>query len=140
MRWRRTFISPKMALSSYPTYVPNPSHPYFIVVTFPPPGRLIVIQDATLKRCFGRSEKIIDCLWSDLSRLRTLEEPHEAMPRLADLLEYLARPGLEDVWVLLDIKVDESPLHPSLDPSTPVSVYSHLLHRALMVIAVGAGR
>jgi hypothetical protein len=27
------------------------------------------------------------------------------MPRLSDLLEYLASPGVEDVWVLLDIKV-----------------------------------
>jgi len=27
------------------------------------------------------------------------------MPRLADLLEYLAQPGLEEIWVLLDIKV-----------------------------------
>ena len=27
------------------------------------------------------------------------------MPRLKDLLEYLATPGLEDIWVLLDIKV-----------------------------------
>jgi phosphatidylglycerol phospholipase C len=27
------------------------------------------------------------------------------MPRLEDLLEYLATPGLEDIWVLLDIKV-----------------------------------
>lgn len=27
------------------------------------------------------------------------------MPRLVDLLRYLAEPGLEDVWVLLDIKV-----------------------------------
>jgi hypothetical protein len=28
------------------------------------------------------------------------------MPRLADLLEYLASPGLqEDIWLLLDIKV-----------------------------------
>lgn len=27
------------------------------------------------------------------------------MPTLKDLLEYLATPGLEDVWVLLDIKV-----------------------------------
>ena len=27
------------------------------------------------------------------------------MPRLIDLLEYLAQPGLEDIWVLLDIKV-----------------------------------
>jgi hypothetical protein len=27
------------------------------------------------------------------------------MPRLLDLLEYVAQPGLEDIWVLLDIKV-----------------------------------
>jgi phosphatidylglycerol phospholipase C len=27
------------------------------------------------------------------------------MPRLKDLLEYLTTPGLEDMWVLLDIKV-----------------------------------
>lgn len=27
------------------------------------------------------------------------------MPRLADLLDYLAQPGLEEIWVLLDIKV-----------------------------------
>jgi hypothetical protein len=27
------------------------------------------------------------------------------MPRLKDLLEYLATPGLEETWVLLDIKL-----------------------------------
>jgi hypothetical protein len=27
------------------------------------------------------------------------------MPRLKDLLEYLNEPGLEDIWILLDIKV-----------------------------------
>lgn len=27
------------------------------------------------------------------------------MPRLVDLLEYLTKPGLEDIWILLDIKV-----------------------------------
>lgn len=27
------------------------------------------------------------------------------MPRLRDLLEYLATPGLEDIWVLLDVKI-----------------------------------
>lgn len=32
-------------------------------------------------------------------------EPHEGIPRLADLLEYLAQPGLEDKWAFLDIKV-----------------------------------
>jgi hypothetical protein len=37
--------------------------------------------------------------------MKTLKEPHESMPRLADLLEYLAQPGLEEIWVLLDIKV-----------------------------------
>lgn len=30
------------------------------------------------------------------------------MPRLKELLEYLASPGLEDLWVLLDIKVARS--------------------------------
>lgn len=28
------------------------------------------------------------------------------MPRLKDLLEFLATPGLEEIWVLLDIKLD----------------------------------
>jgi tubulin gamma len=37
--------------------------------------------------------------------MKTLKEPHESLPRLVDLLEYLAQPGLEEVWVLLDIKV-----------------------------------
>jgi len=31
------------------------------------------------------------------------------MPRLKDLLEYLAAPGREDVWLLLDIKLDNDP-------------------------------
>ena len=62
-------------------------------------------QDKDLKRCFGRPEKIIDCEWEFLSKLKTLKEPHESMPRLADLLEYLAQPGMEEIWVMLDIKV-----------------------------------
>lgn len=37
--------------------------------------------------------------------MRTLRAPHERMPRLRDVLEYLATPGLEDIWLLLDIKV-----------------------------------
>jgi hypothetical protein len=28
------------------------------------------------------------------------------MPRLIDLLEYLASPDLEDIWIILDIKLD----------------------------------
>ena len=30
------------------------------------------------------------------------------MPRLRDLLEYVAQPGLEHVWILLDIKLDNN--------------------------------
>lgn len=50
-------------------------------------------------------QKIADCDWSYLSTLKTLREPKQSMPRLLDLLEYLAQPGLESIWVLLDVKV-----------------------------------
>ena len=63
------------------------------------------IQDATMKRCFGKDDKIIDCTWEYLSKQRTLREPHEPMPTLRELLEYMVNPGLEKTWLLLDIKV-----------------------------------
>ena len=31
------------------------------------------------------------------------------MARLTDLLEYLSRPGLEEIWLLIDIKMDDDP-------------------------------
>ena len=65
-------------------------------------------QDATLKRCFGVDKKIIDCKWEYIRTLRTTREPAEPMPRLKELLEYLVSPGLEEIWVLLDIKVDNA--------------------------------
>lgn len=45
--------------------------------------------------------------WAYLSTLRTLRSPRQPMPRLSDLLSYLAEPGNESVWLLLDIKVDD---------------------------------
>jgi glycerophosphoryl diester phosphodiesterase len=71
-------------------------------------GVVILSHDADLKRCFGINKKIIDCDWAELSQLRTLQEPHEPMPRLLDLLEYIAQPGLEHIWILLDIKLDNN--------------------------------
>ncbi|KAF3049267.1 gamma-tubulin [Didymella keratinophila] len=71
-------------------------------------GVVVLSHDKNLKRCFGRSEKLIDVDYEFVSKLKTLKEPHESMPRLADLLEYLAQPGLEDVWLLLDIKLDNN--------------------------------
>jgi hypothetical protein len=52
--------------------------------------------------------KIIDCDWEYISGLRTLREPHEPMPRLLDLVEYLAQPEMAQIWLLLDIKVSPS--------------------------------
>lgn len=72
-----------------------------------------IIQDPTLQRCYGIKKKIADCDWSYLKTLRTLQAPHEPMPRLLDILEYLRQPGLEHIWVLLDIKV-RNPDHTSL--------------------------
>lgn len=66
---------------------------------------VVLSHDATLSRCFGQPDKIIEKDWSYISTLKTLKEPQQSMPRLQDLLEYLAQPGLEDVWLLLDIKV-----------------------------------
>ncbi|KAF2758358.1 PLC-like phosphodiesterase [Pseudovirgaria hyperparasitica] len=69
-------------------------------------GVVVLSHDADLQRCFGQPDKIITRDWSYLSTLRTLAAPHESMPRLKDLLEYLTQPGCEHIWVLLDVKVD----------------------------------
>lgn len=69
-------------------------------------GVVVLSHDQDLMRCFGREEKIIDCDYEFLSKLRTLKAPYEPLPRLADLLEYLTQPGLEEIWVMLDIKLD----------------------------------
>ncbi len=71
-------------------------------------GVVVLSHDADLKRCFGIGKKIIDCDWAELSQLRTLQEPHEPMPRLLDLLEYITQPGLDHIWILLDIKLDNN--------------------------------
>lgn len=74
-------------------------------------GVVVLSHDPTLKRCYGKPDKIIDCEWEYLSTLRTTGENPQPMPRLLDLLDYLASPGLEELWVLLDIKV-RTPLTP----------------------------
>lgn len=65
----------------------------------------MIFQDATLKRCFGKPDKIIDRNWAYISEQRTIKEPHEPMPRLDELLRYLASSGQENTWLLLDLKV-----------------------------------
>jgi phosphatidylglycerol phospholipase C len=66
---------------------------------------VVISHDASLKRCYGLDKKVIDCNWDEIKDLRTIREPHEPLPRLKDLLEYLAEPGMEEMWLLLDIKL-----------------------------------
>ncbi|KAK5170167.1 uncharacterized protein LTR77_004752 [Saxophila tyrrhenica] len=83
---------------------------------------VVLSHDPSLKRCFGVDRKIKDCTWDEISKMRTvgggqgdkakakagIRTEGEAMARLQDLLEYLAQPGLEEVWVMLDIKLSNS--------------------------------
>ncbi|KAI1418730.1 PLC-like phosphodiesterase [Hypoxylon sp. FL1857] len=70
-------------------------------------GVVVLSHDASLKRCFGEDSNVRDHDWSYLSTLRTIRKPAQPMSRLLDLLEYLNQPGLEHVWVMLDIKRDD---------------------------------
>ncbi|KAL8701674.1 MAG: hypothetical protein Q9201_004777 [Fulgogasparrea decipioides] len=84
-------------------------------------GVVVLSHDATLKRCFGKPDKIIDRDWAYISEQRTAQAPHEPMPRLADLLEYLALPGNERVWLLLDIKAKFFPLAAQYFPTYSIT-------------------
>ncbi|TQS31879.1 hypothetical protein Golomagni_07828, partial [Golovinomyces magnicellulatus] len=70
-------------------------------------GVVVLSHDPTLKRCFGKEDRIKDCLWEDIAPLRSTRKPSEPMARLVDLLEWLAHPTRQDTWVLLDIKTDD---------------------------------
>ncbi|KAI9709344.1 MAG: hypothetical protein M1820_003464 [Bogoriella megaspora] len=70
-------------------------------------GVVVISHDPSLKRCYGKDHKIIDCDWEYLSTLRTLQEPHEPIPRFKDLLEFLKKADNQHLWVLLDIKTDD---------------------------------
>ncbi|KAJ5654707.1 hypothetical protein N7490_001710 [Penicillium lividum] len=72
-------------------------------------GVVVLSHDLMLRRCFGIKKKVSECDWSYLKTLRTLEAPHEPMPRLVDVLEYLRQPGREHIWMLLDIKLHNDP-------------------------------
>lgn len=87
---------------------------------------VVLSHDATLKRCFGRPEKLLDVEWSLVRTLQTLAEPKQYMPRLMDLLFYLAQPGNEHVWLVLDIKMDnDADAIMRLIASTMASVAPH---------------
>ncbi|KAL1297447.1 hypothetical protein AAFC00_004975 [Neodothiora populina] len=67
---------------------------------------VVLSHDATLKRCFGRPEKLLDVDWDFVSTLWTVDEPRQRMPRLFDLLHFLAKSENEHIWLVLDLKMD----------------------------------
>ncbi|TIC92478.1 Phosphatidylglycerol phospholipase C [Colletotrichum higginsianum] len=54
-------------------------------------GVVVLSHDGNLKRCFGVDRRISECDWDYLRTLRTVQEPGEGMPRLEDLLAFLAK-------------------------------------------------
>ena len=88
----------------------------------------------------------MDCDWSYLKTLRTLKAPHEAMPRLRDLLEFLNTPGLEDTWILLDIKLDDDAddmmrlIAKTLDDVKPTRPWNERIALGCWAVSVPQGR
>lgn len=72
-------------------------------------GVVVLSHDPNLKRCYGVDQNISSCDYSYIRTLRTIKAPHEHMPTLKELLEYMVQPGLENLWLLLDIKLDNHP-------------------------------
>ncbi|ROV89075.1 hypothetical protein VPNG_10067 [Cytospora leucostoma] len=72
-------------------------------------GVVVLLHDPDLKRTFGVEGLVSDYDWAYLRTLKTLREPRQSMPRLLDLLEYLAEPGNGSIWIFLDIKIDDAP-------------------------------
>ncbi|PHH82984.1 hypothetical protein CDD82_4098 [Ophiocordyceps australis] len=87
-------------------------------------GVAVLSHDGSLQRCFGVEGQVAQREWAQLARLRTVRDARQGMPRLRDLLAWLAgRPfdggfeageGVEveggvreRLWVLLDIKMDD---------------------------------
>ncbi|KFA62393.1 hypothetical protein S40285_06239 [Stachybotrys chlorohalonatus IBT 40285] len=70
-------------------------------------GVVVLTHDGNLKRTFGVDRKVNEVDWEFISGLKSVREPHLGLPRLLDLLQWLAQPGREKTWVLLDIKMDD---------------------------------
>ena len=97
---------PENTLASFKGAVKAGAHALETDVHITKDDVVVLSHDARLKRCYGVDKKILDCDWEEIKGLRTTGKQQEGMPRLQDLLEYLAQPGLEETWLLLDIKLD----------------------------------
>ncbi|KAJ5787901.1 hypothetical protein N7457_002891 [Penicillium paradoxum] len=97
-------------------------------------GVVVLSHDPSLLRCFGVKKKVANCDWEYLKTLRTLKAPHEPMPRLVEVLEYLRQPGREHLWILLDIKVRPLLLKSQLLPNANISPSSQLTNEPFTIM------
>ncbi|KAI1140467.1 PLC-like phosphodiesterase [Hypoxylon sp. FL0543] len=102
-----TVVAPENSMLAFRAAVQAGAHAIETDLHLSKDGVVVLSHDASLKRCFGEDSKVRDHEWSYLSTLRTLRKPAQPMPRLLDLLEYLNQPGLENIWIMLDIKRDD---------------------------------
>ncbi|KAI5295442.1 hypothetical protein KEM52_001387 [Ascosphaera acerosa] len=70
-------------------------------------GVVVLNHDKTVKRCHGVDRRVRDCDWAFVASLSSLAPPHVGIPRLADLLAWLAVPEREHVWLYLELKLHD---------------------------------
>ncbi|EED12103.1 glycerophosphoryl diester phosphodiesterase, putative [Talaromyces stipitatus ATCC 10500] len=129
--------NPENTMSAFKDAVEVGAHAIETDVRLTKDGVVVLTHDPSLKRCFGQDRNVADCTWDDIKTLRSVQKPHEPVPRLKDLLDYLATPGLEDIWLLLDIKVLVPSLMQALvgdkDVQKTFDDYADDLHRSIAV-------
>ncbi|OJJ42829.1 hypothetical protein ASPZODRAFT_20105 [Penicilliopsis zonata CBS 506.65] len=95
---------PENSLAAFTAAVEAGAHALETDVHLTRDGVVVLSHDPSLERCFGVKKRVSECEWAEVAGLRTLQSPHERMMRLSDLLDYINQ---TDVWILLDIKVDD---------------------------------
>src|SRR5690606_6879367 len=98
---------PENTMAAFSAAIDAGAHALETDIHLPSDGVVILSHDPSLTRCYGVDRPVRSCPWPFLSGLRTVRPPHEPLPRLVDLLELLARPEHSNIWVLLDIKVND---------------------------------
>lgn len=102
---------PENTLSAFHAAVEADAHALEMDVQTTSDSIVVISHDPTLSLFGYPSKKIADLSWVELQEMRTIAAPHEPMPKLLDVLEFLLKPGLEGIWVLLEVKVSADPEH-----------------------------
>ncbi|GMM38579.1 phosphatidylglycerol phospholipase [Saccharomycopsis crataegensis] len=67
-------------------------------------NQIVICHDSTTDRVFDKSVNIHNSTFAEVMQLRTLKEPHESMPSLANLLNWIQKPENHGLKLMFDIK------------------------------------